>query len=345
VGQRGGRRPPLANFIGLHGETPPLVVARRSYRRRQILAAVTLGTAAAVTPPARSLVERWRPATGGPGMAAVPPGDTASPPLPGARLLHTAPGRFTSLAVVSGATGEPIAYVADSLNGLFTAGSTALTSVPGFEGSSATALLAARGGSLLWLAAPGAVREITPDGRTATLTLQSGAWRTPVAIRAYGGNLYVLDPGANDDSGQIWRYPGQGGGFDPAAQTWLQPGSASLAGATSFAVDGAIWVARQDGAILRLNGGRPEPFDPRGLDPPIVAAGGIYTEPAHRSVYVVDSAARRVVQLAKDGEFEREVREAFPVGEVPRGLWVDTATGRGLLLTDQNLFEFVMPGQ
>ncbi|MGH2355374.1 MAG: hypothetical protein ACRDJN_27510, partial [Chloroflexota bacterium] len=207
-------------------------------------------------------------------------------------------------------------------------------------------LLTQRGDTVLWLDADRRLWEL-PAGEASPrpLPLRGAAgWRRPVAMATYAGNLYILDAGDAASAGQIWRIPGTGnGGYDAEPQAWLRPDSGvSLHGAIGFAIDGAIWVTRDDGSVLRLAGGRREPFQPAELETPILSAGPIYTAPDYRSVYVVDAAARRVVQLAKSGPFERQVREVFPAGEHPRGLWVDEATGRALVLTDQRLQEVTL---
>ncbi|HET7772075.1 MAG TPA: hypothetical protein VFN74_25100, partial [Chloroflexota bacterium] len=160
-------------------------------------------------------------------------------------------------------------------------------------------------------------------------------------IATYAGNLYVLDAGSAGSAGQIWRHAaGAGGGFDGDAQAWLLPSAAvNLDGATAMAIDGAIWISRNDGQVLRLFGGRPEPYEPRGLDVPIRVAGAVYTDVALGAVYVLDSAERRLLKLAKTGQLEQSVPDAIPLGEHARGLWVDETGRRALVLTDRRLQE------
>ena len=43
------------------------------------------------------------------------------------------------------------------------------------------------------------------------------------------------------------------------------------------------------------------------------------------------------------GRFERQVGNVFRAGEQPRGLWVDEAAGRALVLTDAHLQEVTLP--
>jgi hypothetical protein len=150
-----------------------------------------------------------------------------------------------------------------------------------------------------------------------------------------------LDAGSPGSGGQIWRHSaGSGGGFDGDAQAWIAPNAGvTLDGATSMAIDGAIWVARADGAVLRLSAGRPEPFQLSGVDVPLRNAGAVYTDRVLGSVYVLDAAERRLLKLTKTGQLEAEVPAAFPVGELVRGLWVEETGRRALILTDRRLRE------
>jgi hypothetical protein len=203
------------------------------------------------------------------------------------------------------------------------------------------ALLAGREGDLLLLDGKRDLWQIVGSDPPRLLALRDAArWQRPAAIAAYAGNLYVLDTGG-DGPPQIWRYPGTGdGGYDAPPQAWLQsPAGVPLGDATGMAIDGAIWISRRNGEVLRLAGGRPEAFAPSGLEQPITSAGAVHTERDYRSLYVVDAALRRLVQLRKDGQFERQVADVFPPGEEPRALWVDEPAGRALVLTDRRLQE------
>ena len=204
-------------------------------------------------------------------------------------------------------------------------------------------LLASRDGEVLALDAGRTLWRLPESGDAARpVPLRAASlWQRPDAIAVYAGNLYVLDGGAPGAGGQIWRHAaGAAGGFDGEAQAWLQQGDVvSLDGVTGMAVDGSIWLSRSDGAVLKLSGGRLEPFTPRGLDTPLTNAGAVYTERAFQSLYVLDGAARRLLRLTKDGQLESQVAEVLSPGEFPRGLWVDEPGRRALILTDRRLQE------
>jgi hypothetical protein len=239
-------------------------------------------------------------------------------------------------------TGEnpPRVYVLDqeqrlsalSVDGTPTQGRQTLAGVaPGF--------VFARDADVVWVGGDRTLRSLAAGGVSQPLAVRGASqWRRPVAITAYAGNLYVLDPGAADGRGQIWRHVETPGGFDGDPQPWVQPNSgANLSAAHGFAIDGAIWVACGEAGLVRLVAGRQEPFQPSGLEVPIMSAGAVYTEFGYHSLYVVDSTMRRLVQLAKDGRFERQITDVFPNGEQPVGLWVDEAGGRALILTESRL--------
>jgi hypothetical protein len=252
--------------------------------------------------------------------------------------------------VLAGPDGRQQLLAVDTLNAAAAPRALPLPASATAAAAGAGGLLAAREGSVLLLDANRALWLLPAagDGARALPVRGAAQWRRPVAIAVYAGNLYVLDGGGDGAPGQIWRHAGNpnapDAGFDGEAQAWLQPASGvRLDDATGFCIDGAIWVSRQagqaDGTIMRLAGGRREAFAPQGVEPPITAAGAIFTQSDARGLYVVDSALRRVVQLAKDGRFERQALHAFAAGEQPRGLWVDELAGRALVLTDRRLQE------
>jgi hypothetical protein len=345
-----GRLPLTSLFGSRVAEPPDFVPARRSSRRPWVAAGLGL--------PAGLLLAlvAWRSL---PGLHATPApaaGVTpvvAAPALAG-RTLLLADEPFHALAV---AGGRP--YVGDRRGRIVRAGQPGEAATPAVSSAAlapapATGLepvvaLAVRDGEVLALDAGQALWRLVDGSGPAPAApaaqrvplARPAAWRQPVALAVYAGNLYVLDGGVTGSSGQIWRYtPGAGGAYDAAPQAWLQSDAGvSLAGATSLAIDGLIWVGRADGTVLKLNAGRAEPFAPAGLDAPVAVVGAIYTERGFASLYLVDSAARRLLRLAKDGRFETQVTEVFGIGEHVRGLWVDESSGRALILTDQRLQE------
>lgn len=325
--------------------------SRRTGSRRGGSRRLILGTALAIG--AGGALAWYRHRRLVPAAAPPPQPDVAATaaPLAGRTLLATGTGQpgLAALAVPAPpGTGTPTLYVLDTAHRLLVLdpamgdGPPRVLAPPPVSGEAAWELLAAGEQGLLWL--DGAtLRLLAADGTLHPVPVRGGAWRRPVAIAVYAGNLYVLDVPA-DAPAQIWRHAGTSGGFESDPVPWAQPSATgALAGATGFAIDGQIWVARADGAILRLAGGRQEPFALSGLAEPVRATGAIATSANDQALYVVDTAARRVLQLGKDGRLEQEVANVFPPGEQVHGLWVDEPSGRVLVLTDARLQEVLLP--
>ncbi len=279
--------------------------------------------------------------------ASVPGAIVAAPPVLSGTTLLNASAPFGAFAVVPG-DGGPRSVVQDRARRLqWLEPGAAAPQVQALPGDAAGGLLTARDSDVLWLDGNRVLRQLLRAGDPPRpLALRgAAAWQRPVAIATYAGNFYVLDTGTGDGPGQIWRYGGTpGGGFDSDPQPWMVLSSgATVNGARGFAIDGSIWVARGEAGLLRLTGGRPDPFQPTASDAQIGSAGAVYTEFGFDSVYVVDAMSRSLVQLSKDGTSARRVLDVFPVGEHPVGLWVDEPGGRALILTDARLQDVTLP--
>jgi sugar lactone lactonase YvrE len=83
------------------------------------------------------------------------------------------------------------------------------------------------------------------EGAIVRVVEERGRWRRALRLARFGANLYVLDPGA----GQIHKYVGIEGGFS-LPQEYLQADGADLSQATEMAIDGRVWVFRENGEIV-----------------------------------------------------------------------------------------------
>jgi hypothetical protein len=75
----------------------------------------------------------------------------------------------------------------------------------------------------------------------------------------------------------------------------------------------------------------------------VQAAAAVYTDRTLGSVYLLDSAARRLLRLDKSGRLTGQVPDLYPAGESACGLWVGEAAGRALVLTDRRLLQAALP--
>ena len=159
----------------------------------------------------------------------------------------------------------------------------------------------------LWRAEGNEIADVTPEDRD--------KWKTPAAIAVFTNNLYVLD----SETGQLWKHESNDGAqFRPAIgylSTPLAPNTAR-----ALAVDGDVWIVTSAGDVQRFRrnalvttAARIE-FVPRweGTAP---RANAIQAIDAQRSIYVLDSVGKLVVQLTREG---RELaRFALPSGLPP----------------------------
>jgi hypothetical protein len=159
----------------------------------------------------------------------------------------------------------------------------------------------------LWRLEGAGIAEVTPADRD--------KWKTPTALTVFADNLYVLD----SESGQLWKHESTDGvrfgGAIGYLSTPLAPNTAR-----ALAIDGDVWIVTSAGDVQRfrrnpLTGTQARiDFVPRweGTAP---RASGIQAIDAQKSIYVLDSGGKLIVQLTRDG---RELaRFALPPGLAP----------------------------
>ena len=157
----------------------------------------------------------------------------------------------------------------------------------------------------LWRAEGDQLRDVTPASAT---------WRSAADIAIFTSNLYVLDPVA----GQVWKHESPDGVRFAGATAYL---AAALPAdsARSLAVDGDVWIVNGAGEILRF---RRNPlattaaridFTARWQGPP-ARPSAIQAVTGQNNIYVLDAAARTVIQLSRDG---RELTRASLPATLP----------------------------
>lgn len=157
-------------------------------------------------------------------------------------------------------------------------------------------------GGKLWRREGDQVVDVTPADRE--------KWKAPSAIAVFTDNLYVLDA----ETGQLWKHESNDGvRFGPAIGYLSAPLAPNTARA--LAIDGDVWIVTSAGEVQRFRrsslvatAARVD-FVPRweGTAP---RANAIQAIDIQRSIYVLDSVGKLVVQLTRDG---REIaRFALP---------------------------------
>ena len=129
----------------------------------------------------------------------------------------------------------------------------------------------------------------------------AGDMRSAVAIAAYLGNLYVLDPAG----GAVWRYLPASEGFDSERAGVL--GGAEIGTTTGLAVDGDVFLLDQT-RLRRFRGGREAAPMLEGIDTPPKTPVAVTEDTLRGLLYVADRGNRRFILGDRDGAFVRQYR-------------------------------------
>ncbi|MBV8086881.1 MAG: hypothetical protein JO247_18905, partial [Chloroflexi bacterium] len=166
----------------------------------------------------------------------------------------------------------------------------------------------------------------------------SDTWKDATAMAGYGPNVYVLDATV----GNIYRYASRGGQFTDAPTRFLAKDDTDMLGkAVSLAIDGSVWALTSDGQVLKLEGGARVPFSISGLPQPIGKAAQLYTDAGVSSLYVLDVANSRVLQLAKDGRYLKQFNLNLPAPAV--SFSVDEPARALYVLSANNVYQYALP--
>lgn len=163
------------------------------------------------------------------------------------------------------------------------------------------------------------------DGRFYFMDTADGAWNSAIDIKAYGSRLYMLDSERN----KIWRYS-RGRDRYGVAETYNTGGDVS--GGVAMAIDGAVYVAKNDGTIMRFYAGKEEPF-PIKQSPmlPLSSPTKLFTHNESGQMYILEAANNRVLVYNKDAKTGGAIYSTqyrFPSLDDLRDLYVDQQAGK-----------------
>ena len=150
----------------------------------------------------------------------------------------------------------------------------------------------------------------------------------------YNLRLYLIDAANN----QILRHSKTQGGYDKGTP-WLDESvSPELGDAVATAIDGDIFVLKANGQVLKFTGGEQVSFDVSGLDPVLEAPTELYTYSDVDGIYILEGAAKRVVELNKQGTFRAQYTN--PAWQNPSGMVVDEAKRTIYVLDANKIYRF-----
>ncbi len=182
------------------------------------------------------------------------------------------------------------------------------------------------------------------DSRASLLLVDPPAWGDLADADNFQNNLYRLQPDAN----QIYKYTPTTLGYELEPVPFLEQ-EVDIGDAVDMAIDGDVYLLLGDNQIQRYRVGQQVLFDVSDLDKPLADPTLIYTDQRLESLYVVDAAFARIVELNKrPGQEGGFIRQLLYTGSDDffadvRGLWVDEAAGTMVVLGADSLREFVLP--
>lgn len=121
------------------------------------------------------------------------------------------------------------------------------------------------------------------------------------SLKSYLGKLYLLDPKNN----QIFRSTKSPNGFT-STDEWIRDDIAEIRDARDFAIDGNIYVLKENGAIQKFFNGKVSPFSIKIIDPPLKNPSKIYTSVDSNFLYILDPGERRIIVLDKNGNLAQQ---------------------------------------
>ncbi len=115
-------------------------------------------------------------------------------------------------------------------------------------------------------------------------------------IALYGERLYFLDF-ANS---QIYRYLKTAGGYG-SQDNWVRE-EIDFKDAKSLAIDGSIYILKENGEIFQMINGRKTNFKAGLIDPKVKSPNKIKTNENSKYLYILDPPEKRLIIIGKDGK-------------------------------------------
>lgn len=171
---------------------------------------------------------------------------------------------------------------------------------------------------------------LAEEDRSTQVIKPDSRWGTITDMKAYTGNIYLLDARAKD----IFKYPGVDeiifGDKGPYLVPELQ---GNLLGTDTFSIDGSIYTTSAE-SVSKFTTGRKADFK---LIVPHreVSISALYADPDLTQMYLSDSANKALYAVSKDGVFDKQWVVEQPV----IGLGVSGLEQKIFFVTARYIFE------
>lgn len=153
------------------------------------------------------------------------------------------------------------------------------------------------------------------------------------SLVVYNQRLYTLDA----KNSQIYRHQKTQTGYDKGTP-WVQGSPGDLHDAVSLAVDGDVYVLKQNGTIIKFSTGIAVPFEITNLDPVLQEPSLLWTHNTVEYLYILEPTQKRVVVLTKDGRLVQQY--TADSWQRPTGMVVDEERKTVYILDQNTVYQF-----
>jgi hypothetical protein len=153
-------------------------------------------------------------------------------------------------------------------------------------------------------------------------------------LAIYSRNLYTIDKKSN----QIFKHSPIQGGFS-TGEPWIKKStSANLKNAKSLAIDGNIYVLKNNGQIEKFFTGEREKFNVSGVSPKLSNPTEIWTYRDVDNIYVLEPTKKRVVILNKEGKIIKQLKGKE--WSNPTNMIIEEKKNTGYVIDNGKIYKF-----
>ncbi|PCI24793.1 hypothetical protein COB57_03410 [Candidatus Peregrinibacteria bacterium] len=193
-------------------------------------------------------------------------------------------------------------------------------------------------GDRIFVLSSGAFIKHTEDGVQSVSTSDEEGFKKGTSEQAYSRFLYVLS--SNDN--QIWKYEYSRGSFS-GAKEWLSE-EADLSQAIDFAIDGSIYVLKNNGDIALFHKGKESSLTISGIqNKALDQSTKIFVQPEMKHVYVLNPSRNSVIQLKVINKGLEYAQEYIFETQTPlQDMYIDQAEQRMIVTDEENVYTITL---
>lgn len=141
----------------------------------------------------------------------------------------------------------------------------------------------------------------TLNGSVKPLPIQLDGGSEIIAMESYNNKVYLLDAKNNT----IIKYAYSSAGLSNP-ESWIRDDIVDITDGVDIAIDGNIYVLKNNGEVIKLLNGKLATFSVKSIDPVLEYPTKIFASPESAYLYLLDPPNKRIVLLDKNGMLVRQ---------------------------------------